>query len=110
MLSRSRSFDDVVIRAVAHRLDRGVELLGLRDDDDLDVRIVLLGDLQDLEAADAGQVDVEEHQVHVFLLHHLQRGFARGGAQHAVVAAQDGGQRLAHLVVAVDDEQCLPAV
>ena len=79
---------DVVIGAVPHRLDRGVELLRARDDDHLDVRIVLRGDLQDLEAADAGQVDVEQHQVDVLLLHHLQRGLARGGAQHAVVAPQ----------------------
>ena len=48
-----------------------------RDDDDFDVRVVLLDDLEDLEAADAGQADVEHHQVDVLLLHHLQRGFAR---------------------------------
>ncbi len=39
----------VVIRAEAHRLDGDLELLDLRDDDDLDVRIVLLRDLEDLE-------------------------------------------------------------
>ena len=68
---------DVVIGAVAHRLDRRVELLDHRDDDHLDVGIVLLGDLQHLEAADAGQADVEQHQVDVLLLHHLQRRLRR---------------------------------
>ena len=76
----------------------------------LDVGIVLSRDLQHLESADPAQMDLEQHQVHVFLLHHLQRGFTRRGSQHAVVAPQGGSQRFAHLVVAVHDEQCLPAV
>ena len=67
-------------------------------------------DLQHLESADAGQVDLEQHEVHVFLLHHLQRGFSRRGSQHAVVAPQGSSQCFAHLLVAVDDEQCLPSV
>ena len=93
-----------------HRFDRGVELLRVRDDDHFDVGKVLLGDLQHVESADAAQVDLEQHQVHVFLLHHLEGGFAGRGSQHAVVAPQGGRQRFAHLLVAVDDEQGLPPV
>ena len=85
-------FGDVVIRAVAHRFDCRVELFRLRDDDGLDVGVVLPRDLQHLEAADAAQMDLEEHQVHVFLLHHLQCGFARRGSEHAIVASQGGSQ------------------
>ena len=101
---------NVVIGPVAHRFDRGVELLRVRDDDDFDVRKVLLRDLQHVESGDAAQVDLEQHQVHVFLLHHLEGGLAGRGSQHAVVAPQGGCQRFAHLLVAVDDEQCLPPV
>ena len=36
-------------------------------------------------------------------------GFAGGGAQHAVVAPQHRGQRLAHPLVVVDDEDGLAA-
>ena len=100
----------VVVRAKAHRLDRDLELLDLRDDDDLDVRIVLLRDLEDLEAADAGQVRVEDHEVDVFLLHHLESALAGGGAKDAKIAAQESGERLAHRLVVVDDEQGLAAV
>ena len=98
-----------MIGAVAHRLDRRLELLHHRDDDDLDVGVVLADDLQDLEAADARQADVEQHQVDVLLLHHLERGFAGRGPQHAVVAPQDRRQRLAHSLVVVDDEHGLAA-
>ena len=100
---------DVVIRAVAHRLDRRVELLQRRDDDDFDVGVVLLDDLEDFEAADARQADVEQHQVDVLLLHHLEGRFAGGGAQHAVVALEHRRQRLAHPLVVVDDEDGFPA-
>ncbi len=43
---------DIVIRPVAHRFDGDfLELLDGREDDDLDGRVVLLGDLQQVEAA-----------------------------------------------------------
>ena len=87
-----------------------VELLDLGDDDHLDVRVVLLDDLEDLEAADAGQVRVEDHQVDVLLLHHLERAFAGAGAKDAQIAAQRAGERLAHHLVVVDDQQGLAAV
>ena len=57
---------DVVIGAVLHRLHGGLDLVDRRDHDDLDQAVVLLDDAEDLEAADAGQPDVEQHQVDVF--------------------------------------------
>ena len=95
---------DVVIRSVTHRLDGGVELLQDGDDDHLDVGVVLLDDLEDLEAADAGEPDVEQHEVDVLFLHDLQRGFAGRGLQQPVVAPEDGRQRVAHAFIVIDDE------
>ena len=66
----------VVERAVAHRLDCDAELLDFGHHHHLDVRVVLLGDVQDVEPADARQVQVEEHHVHVLALQHLDRRFA----------------------------------
>ena len=100
---------DVVVGPVPHGLDGGLELLAHRDDDHFDVRVVFLRDLQDLEAADARQPYVEQHQVDLFLFHHLQGGLARGGPQHAVLALQESGQRVAHTLVVIDDEDGLPA-
>jgi hypothetical protein len=87
---------------VPHGLDRGVELLQRGDDDDFHVRVVFLDDLENLEAADAGQADVEHHQVDVLFLHDLQRSFARSRLQYTEVAPQDGRQRIAHSFVIVD--------
>ena len=103
-------FRDVVIRPVSHRLDGDVELFDHRDDDDLDVRIVLADDLQHLESADAGQADVEEHQVDVFLFEDLQGELARRGAEHTVVAPQHRGERLPHSLIVVNDEDRLAPV
>jgi hypothetical protein len=101
---------DVVVGAVAHRLDRRVELADHGDDDHLDVGIVLARDLQHFEAADAGKAHVEQQKVDVFLLHDLQGELARGRAQHAVVAPQHRHERVAHSLIVVDDEQRLAAV
>ena len=57
---------DVVIGAVLHRLHGGFDLVDRRDHDDFDQAVVFLDDPQDFEAADAGQADVEQHQVDVF--------------------------------------------
>ena len=65
----------VMERAVAHRLDRDAQLLHFGHHHHLDVRVVLLGDVQDVEAADARQVQVEEHHVHVLALEHLDGRF-----------------------------------
>ena len=59
---------DVVIGAVLHRLHGGLDLVDRRDHDALDEAVVLLDDAEDVEAADAGQPDVEQHEVDVFLL------------------------------------------
>ena len=46
-------FGNVVIGAMAHRLDGDVELLERRNDDDFDVGVVFLDDLEDVESADS---------------------------------------------------------
>ena len=101
---------DVVIRAEPHRFDRDIELAHLRSGDHFDVGVVLFRDLEHLEAGDAGKVRVEDHQIDVLLLHHLQRRFAGRCAQHAEVAPQQTGERFAHPLVVVDDQQGLPSV
>jgi hypothetical protein len=101
---------DVMVGAVPHRLDRGVELLDRRHDDHLDVGKVLLEDPQHLQPADAGKVHVEEHQIDVFLLRDLEGGLPGRHAQDAIVLAEDGGHGVAHPLVVVDDEERLAAL
>ena len=98
---------DVVIGAVLHRLHGGLDLVDRRDHDDLDQAVVLLDDPQDLEAADAGQPDVEQHQVDVLL-------FSIGSAASPLATRstrysrlQDRGQRVPHPLVVVDDQDGL---
>ena len=93
-----------MVGAVAHRFDGGVEFFGRGDDDHLHVGIVLFGDLEDFDPADTGQIHVEQHQLDIRLLHHLQGHFAGRRAQHVVVALQGLSQRLAYLRVTVDHE------
>ena len=66
-----------------------------------DQAVVLLDDAQDLEAADAGQADVEQHEVDVFAVEHGERRLAARHAQHAVLALEDRGQRVPHPLVVV---------
>ena len=75
-----------------------------------DQAVVLLDDAQHFEAADAGQADVEQHEVDVLAVEDRQRGFAARDAQHAVLALEDRGQRVAHPLVVVDDEDGLRLV
>ena len=90
-----------------HGLHGGLDLGDRRDHDDLDQAVVLLDDPQDLEAADAGQPDVEQDQVDVFAIEDGQRRFAARDPQHAVFPLQDRGQRVPHPLVVVDDENGL---
>src|SRR5690606_24711277 len=46
----------------------------------------------------------EQHDVDVLALHHRERRLAARGAEHAVVAPQDGGQRLPCSLVVVHDD------
>ena len=101
---------DVVVGAVLHRLHGRLDLVDGGDHDDFDEAVVLLDDPQDLEAADAGQPDVEQHQVDVLAVQDGQRGFAARDAQHAVLALEDRGQRVPHPLVVVDDEDGLGLV
>ena len=101
---------DVVVGAVLHRLHGGLDLVDRRDHDDFDEAVVLLDDPQDLEAADARQPDVEQHQVDVFAVQDRQRRLAARDPQHAVLALEDGRQRVPHALVVVDDEDGLGLV
>ena len=56
----------VVVGAVLHRLDRGLDLGNGRDHDHFNQAVVFLDDAQDVETVDAGQPHVEQHQVDVF--------------------------------------------
>ena len=100
---------DVVVGAELHRPDGGLDLVDGRDHDDLDQALRLLDLPQHLEAADARHPDVEQHHVHVLAVEDGQPALARRRAQHAVLAAQDRRQRVAHPLVVVDDEDCLGA-
>ena len=95
---------DVVVGAVLHRLHGGLDLVDRRDHDDFDEAVVLLDDAEHFEAADAGQADVEQHEVDVFAVEHGQRRLAARDPQHAVLALEDRGQRVPHPLVVVDDE------
>ena len=75
-----------------------------------DEAVVFLDDPEDVEAADARQPDVEQHQVDVLLL----AGSCRAASpladrQHAEVAPEDRRQRLPHALVVVDDQHGLAA-
>ena len=73
------------------------------DEKDLDFPIRLAKRM----IVDAGQANVEQHQLDVFLLHQLQRHLTGRRAQHVVVALQHGRQRVAHSLIVVDDEDGL---
>ncbi len=95
---------DVVIRAVLHRLHGGLDLVDRRDHDALDQAVVLLDDAQDVEAADAGQADVLQHDVDLLLAQERQRGFAARNRQDAVVPPEDRGDRVPHALIVVADQ------
>jgi hypothetical protein len=98
---------DVVVGAVLHRLHGRLDLVDGRDHDELDERVILLDDAEDLEAADAGQPDVEQHEVDVLFPQQRQRGFPARRGQDAVVGFEDRREDLPHPLVVVDDEDRL---
>ena len=98
---------DVVVSAVLHGLHGGFDLGDGRDHEDLDQAVVLLDDPEDFEAADARQPDVEQHQVDVFAVQDGKGGLAGRDPQHAVIALQDGRERIAHPLVVVDHKHGL---
>ncbi len=95
---------DVVIGAVLHRLHGGLDLVDGRDHDALDQAVVLLDDAQDVEAADAGQADVLQHDVDFLLAEHRQRGLAARDRQDPIVASEDGRNRVPHPLIVVADQ------
>ncbi len=95
---------DVVVGAVLHRLHGGLDLVDGRDHDDLDQAVVFLDDPQHLEAADAGQPDVEQHEVDVFAVQDGEGRFAARDPQHAELALENGRQGVPHPLIVVDDE------
>ena len=74
--------------------------------------VVLLDDAQDVEAADARQTDVEQDEIDVLLLQQRQRRLAARHRQHAIIPLEDGGDRVAHplIVVADQDRSCEAAM
>ena len=98
---------DVVVGAVLHRLHGRLDLVDGRDHDALDEAVVLLDDAQDVEAADAGQPDVEQDQVDVLVFEQRQRRLAARHRQDAVVALEDGGDRVPHPLIVVADQDGL---
>src|SRR5581483_11143821 len=101
---------DVVIGAVLHRPHGHLDGVDRRDHNDLDQAVVLLHDLQQLEAADAWQAQVEQHQIDFLAVEHRQRRLAARHLQHPVVPLEDRRQRVAHPLVVVDDEDRLGLV
>ena len=97
----------VVVGAELHRLHGGLDLGDRRDHDDFDEAVVLLDDAQNVEAADARQPHVEQHQIDVFAVQNRERGFAGRCAQHSIVAPENRIQRVTHPLVVVDDEDRL---
>ena len=84
---------DVVVGAVLHRLHGGLDLVDRRDHDALDEAVVLLDDAQHVEAADAGQADVEQDQVDVLVLQQRAAPPRRSTrVSDAVVALEDRGR------------------
>ena len=60
---------------------------------------------QHLEPVDAGHVQVEQHEVHVTALQHLERRRAIGGLEHLEAFADaDLAQQLADLRVVIDEQ------
>ena len=98
---------DVVVGAVLHRLDGGLDLVDRRDHDALDQVVVLPDDPQHVEAADAGQPHVEQDQVDVVFAQPDERGLAARHRQNAIVPFQDRRQRLPHRLVFVADQDRL---
>ena len=97
-------FRDIVIRAVLHCLHGGFDLVDRRDHQNLDQGVVLLDDPEDFEAADAGQPDVEQHEIDVFTMQDGQGRLPARDAQHAILALEDSGEGVPHTLVVVDNE------
>ena len=93
-------------RAVLHRLDGAVDRREGGDDDDRQRRVGDAQRAQRVDAADAGQHDVEDDQVDVVVLvEDGQRFFAaRGHDDFEAFAAQDGVEHVAEDFFVVDDE------
>jgi hypothetical protein len=53
---------------------------------------------------DARQPDVEQHEIDVFFVDHLQCGLAGRGAEHAVIALEQCCERVAHSLVIVNNQ------
>jgi len=94
----------VVVSAELHRFDGGLDLADGRDHNHFDQAVIFFDNAQHVEAVDARQTDVEEHQVDVFAIQDGKRGLARRRAQHAIIPPEDGVQRVTHPLVIVDDE------
>ena len=104
-LGRREVLGDVVERPQVHRLDGDRDLLDHRDHDDADVGVLLAHLPEDLEAADAGHLHVEEHHVDRTGFHRPQRLLAGGDRDGAHAGgADDRLHRLPHAGIVVHDQ------
>src|SRR5207247_944660 len=98
----------VVIRAGAHRLDRGLDAGERREDHDRQLRLDGAQALEDREPIEVGHAEVDERQVEGLALRQAHARFAAGGQADAVALPPEHlGQQLAGYPVVVGDEQRL---
>ena len=98
-------FADVVVGPQPHGVDGRFEAAVGGHHDDHDLLIVFLDLFQDLNAVDARHLDIEQHQIGLFLPNQAQRLFAvTGGNDLVALLLQILLQRPADQVFVVDDQ------
>ncbi len=98
---------DVVVRAELHGLDGRLDIGDGRDHDHFDLVALFAHLPQQLQAADARQAYVEQHQVHAVLPQPRQAVLGRRHGHHAVVALENRRERVSHPLIVIDDQDGL---
>ena len=101
---------DVVEGAEAESLDRRVDGPVAGDDEDLDVGVDLLDALEGADAAEAGHLEVEGHDVDRSLADDGESLVTAARGQDLAVALQDRSERLPHPPFVIHDQQPRPLV
>ena len=95
-----------VDRAVLHRADRLLDGPEGRQEDHVHVGRDRLGFLQELEAGQAGHLEVGEQEVDTALAQPVERGLAVGRQDHAVAFARERAlEAQAHRLIVVGHEE-----
>jgi hypothetical protein len=103
--------DQEIPRAVLHRLDRDVDRTVRGDHHAGAGQFLRLDDLQDLEPADVGQMDVQQHHVGQIGADRGQRRLAGFGDRHRIAAAVEKGRvHLGHRGRILDDQHLRSAL